>query len=187
MKNDLEKALEVLKNGGTILYPTDTIWGIGCDATNAKAVAKIYRMKFRKPQKSLILLAKDFEMIQKYVQYLPEISKEIVNTFNEPLTVIYDHARNLPKNLIPDDGTIGIRIPENDFCMQLLEQFGKPITSTSANISGEPSPVSFNRISTDIKQAVDYVCTTGQNEINAPRASTIVKIKEDGQMHILRS
>ncbi len=187
MDHDLEKALEVLQKGGTILYPTDTIWGIGCDATNSRAVDKIYRIKFRKPQKSLILLASSVEMIERYVNHMPEVALELVNSFKDPLTIIYENARNLPKNLVPDDNTIAIRIPQNDFCKKLVSMFGKPITSTSANISGDPAPLTFSKINPRIKEAVDYICSTNQDIINIPKPSTIIKLSKDGQIQIIRS
>lgn len=187
MQEDLSKALEVLRSGGTILYPTDTIWGIGCDATNAKAINKIYKIKVRSPQKSLILLAENATMIKEYLENLPEIALEVLDTFKEPLTIIYEKARNLPRNLVPDDGTIAIRVPRDEFCLQLIRLLGKPITSTSANISGDPSPVSFSKVSNEIKEAVDYICTTNQTVVNSPKPSAIIKINDDGQMNIIRS
>lgn len=187
MQEDLDKAVEVLQSGGTILYPTDTIWGLGCDATNAKAVSKLYKIKFRKESKTLIILAENVEMIKKYVQKVPEIAIEMIQTYKGSLTIIYKNARNLPKNLIPDDGTIAIRIPSNNFCLELLHKFGKPITSTSANFSGEPSPIAFSKISKEIKEAVDYICTTNQGVFNSSKPSAIIKVQDDGQIHILRS
>ncbi len=187
MQEDLSKAIEVLRNGGTILYPTDTIWGIGCDATNAKAINKIYKIKVRSPQKSLILLAENASMIKEYLENLPEIALEVLDTYKEPLTIIYEKARNLPRNLVPDDGTIAIRVPRDEFCLQLIRLLGKPITSTSANVSGDPSPVSFSKVSSEIKEAVDYICTTNQTVVNSPKPSTIIKINDDGQMNIIRS
>ncbi len=187
MQEDLNKAIEVLRKGGTILYPTDTIWGIGCDATNAKAISKIYKIKFRTPQKSLILLAENVAMIKEYVKNLPEIALEVLGSYKEPLTIIYEKARNLPRNLVPDDGTIAIRIPRNEFCLQLIRALGKPITSTSANMSGDISPFTFSKVSEEIKEGVDYICTTNQTVVNTPKASTIIKIFDDGQMTIIRS
>ena len=135
----------------------------------------------------MILLAENVSMIRNYVENLPEIALEVLDSYKEPLTIIYEKARNLPRNLVPDDGTIAIRIPRNDFCLQLIRMLGKPITSTSANISGDPSPVAFGKISNEIKDAVDYICNTNQTVLNSPKPSTIIKILDDGQMTIIRS
>jgi L-threonylcarbamoyladenylate synthase len=187
MQEDLSKALEVLKSGGTILYPTDTIWGIGCDATNSKAISKIHKIKFGQISKTLIILASSIEMIQEYVEHVPEIAIEMIQTYKDPLTVIYDKARNLPKNLIGDDGSIAVRIPGNEFCVKLIEMLGRPITSTSANFNGDPAPIAFSKISTGIKEAVDYICKTDQMVFTTSKPSTIIKVKDDGQMQIIRS
>lgn len=187
MQDDIKTALEVLQKGGTILYPTDTIWGIGCDATNAKAVEKVYKIKYRSPQNSLILLANSPEMISKYVVEIPDLALEIIQSIKDPITIIYGKVRNLAKNLIPSDGTIAIRIPRDEFCLELINAFGKPITSTSANLSGDPNPLSFGKVNQKIKDEVDYVCTSNHSRINAPKPSIIVKINEDGQMQIIRN
>ncbi len=187
MQDDLKKALEVLKNGGTILYPTDTIWGIGCDATHPKAIDKVYKIKFRTTQKSLIILTDSLNMIEKYVDDVPDIAKELVESYKDPLTIIYSNARKLPKSLIPSDGSIAIRIPKDEFCIKLIGMLGKPIVSTSANLSGDPSPISFSKISSKIKEAVDYICTTNQLRVNTIKPSTILKVTHDGQIQILRN
>lgn len=187
MQEDLEKALEVLKSGGTILYPTDTFWGLGCDATNTKAINKLYKIKFRQTYKSLIILAQDIEMVKHYVAKVPDIAIEMIHSFKGPLTIIYENAINLPKNLIPDDGTIAIRIPDQQFCQQLLKMMGRPVVSTSANISGETSPISFSKISPAIKQAVDYICTSDQQVFHSSKPSTIIRVLNDEQIQILRS
>lgn len=187
MQEEVKKTVEVLQNGGTILYPTDTIWGIGCDACNSKAIDKIYKIKFRKPEKSLILLASGPDMIKNYVEVIPDVALELMERLKDPLTIIYEKTKGLPKNLVPDDGTIAIRVPRDEFCMQVLERLGRPITSTSANISGDPSPVSFNKISDLIKQSVDYICTGDEFGIRTPKPSTIIKIFDDGQLKIIRN
>lgn len=169
------------------MYPTDTIWGLGCDATNAKAVNRIYKIKFRRPEKSLILLANSVEMIREYVSKVPDIAIEIIETFKGPLTIIYDQAKNLPRNLVPDNGTIAIRIPKHEFCLRLIGLLGKPITSTSANISVDASPISFSKVDRKIVEAVDYVCETGQGAFETAKPSTIIKVTEDGNMQIIRS
>lgn len=169
------------------MYPTDTIWGMGCDATNAKAVNRIYKIKFRRPEKSLILLANSVEMIRVYVSKVPDIAIEMIETFKGPLTIIYDHARNLPKNLVPDNGTIAIRIPKHEFCLKLIGMLGRPLTSTSANFSGDAAPFSFSKIDKKILESVDYVCKTGHGVFETAKPSTIIKVTEDGNMQIIRS
>lgn len=183
----LEKAVEVLRGGGTILYPTDTIWGIGCDASNPKAVEKIYLIKERVTEKSMILLACDLEMLTRYVKEVPDIAVELMASVSDPLTIIYPDARNLPKNVIASDGSVAIRIPRHDFCLQLVREFGKPITSTSANISGSPNPFSFSGILDEIKESVDYVVPSKYQSLSRTKPSTIIKISEGGEMQILRN
>ncbi len=185
--HDIQNVLKVLKKGGTILYPTDTIWGIGCDATNAKAVEKVYRIKERMLEKSMIILVKDLEMLTHYVREVPEIAEELLASVMDPLTIIYPGARNLPKNVLADDGSIAIRIPKHDFCQELLGAFGKPVTSTSANVSGAPSPYSFGGILEPIKQSVDYIVPVRHQSISKIKPSTIVKIDEYGELRVLRS
>jgi L-threonylcarbamoyladenylate synthase len=187
MQVDLDKAIEVLQSGGTILYPTDTIWGLGCDATNSKAVNKIFKIKLRPVSKSLIILAENIDMIRKYVEKVPEIAIEMIESYKGSLTIIYEGARNLPKSLIAADGTIAIRIPDQKFCLNLIHGLGKPIVSTSANYSGEPPSISFSKINPKIKEAVDYVCTTDQAVFNSSKPSTIIRVQEDGQIQIIRS
>jgi len=187
MQEDITKALEVLQNGGTILYPTDTIWGIGCDATNSKAISKIYKIKYRQQNKLLTIMANSVEMIANYVEDVPDIALELIESYKEPITIVYDKARNLPKNLVPDDGSIGIRIPKSEFCLELIRQLGKPISSTSANISGDSEPLSFSKINPEIKDAVDYICTTNKMYFYSSKPSTVLKVTTDGQMQIIRS
>ncbi len=187
MQADIDKALEVLLNGGVILYPTDTIWGIGCDATNPKAIARVQKIKYRTRQKSLIILANSAEMVSQYVVKIPDIALELTETYKEPLTIVYEKAKNLPKNLIPDDGSVAIRVTKNEFCKQLITKLKKPITSSSANISGDSTALSFSKINKEIKDAVDYICTTDQHNVNAPKHSTIIKVFDDGHMQIIRS
>lgn len=184
---DIKEVLSVLRKEGTVLYPTDTVWGIGCDATNAKAVDKIFRMKERVKDKSMIILAKDINMLKQYVTYLPDVAIELIGSVSDPLTVIYPGARNLPKNVIASDGSIAIRIPRHDFCQDLLDAFGKPIVSTSANISGASNPYSFTNVIDTIKQSVDYVVSEKYQYLSNLKPSTIIKIDEKGEMFILRS
>ncbi|WP_417800567.1 L-threonylcarbamoyladenylate synthase [Tenacibaculum sp.] len=167
-----------LLNGKTILYPTDTVWGLGCDATNESAVKKIYQLKNREESKSLIILVASIEMLQKHVGNIPEKALEILKTSVKPTTIIYNNPKELAANTIAVDDTIAIRIPKDPFCIQLIKEFGKPIVSTSANVSGEPTPKSFSEISEAILKNVDYVVDLHQEKI-AEKSSTILKIEGD--------
>jgi len=184
---DIKQVVDVLQGGGLILYPTDTIWGVGCDATNSKAVEKVYHLKERLDDKSLIILVSDLDMLQKYVKDIPEIVLELLSSVSEPLTVIYPEAQNLPKNVMAEDGSIAIRIPNHQFCQELLRAFGRPVTSTSANVSGAPNPHSYRVVSQEIKKGVDYIVPLEQDIISRPKPSSIVRIDENGEMHILRN
>ena len=187
MEEEIKKIVEVLKLGGTILYPTDTIWGIGCDATNPRAAEKVYKLKGRGHKNSLIVLMKSVDQIREFVGEVPELAVDLITSFTDPLTIVYPGARKLAKNVMADDQTIAVRIPRDEFCLNLLQAFGKPITSTSANRSGEPNPLSFSKISGDILEGVDYVVKTNQNRINRANPSTIVRISKDGEIQILRN
>jgi len=184
--DDIEKAIFVMNKGGIILYPTDTVWGIGCDATNLKATARIYKLKKRKEAKSMILLVSDTDMLKEYVNDIPDIAWDLINSFQQPTTIIYPSAKNIAKNMMGADGSIAIRIVKDEFCKQLVTLFGKPIVSTSANISGIPAPLLFNKISEEIKKSVDYIVTTGQDKINQLKPSTILKLHSDGEFQIIR-
>ena len=179
------KAIEILKQGGLILYPTDTVWGIGCDATNAEAVEKIYKLKQRSDSKALICLVADDRMLKKYVKEIPQAAFDIMDLENSPITIIYDDPQNLAPNLIAKDNTIGIRIPDNDFCFQLLRKFNGAIVSTSANISGQPTPKSFKEIHKDILKGVDYVVNLPDEKTSA-KPSSIIKLSKDGKVQIIR-
>lgn len=187
MLEDIQKAVEVLKDGGTILYPTDTIWGIGCDATNARAVEKVYRIKKRLEHKSLIILVDGLDMLRQYVASVPEMAADMIESIREPLTIIYDKGCNLAKNVPAADGSIAIRIPRDTFLIELIRTFGKPITSSSANLSGGANPISYSRIDAEIREAVDYICTTNQQSFHMARPSTIIRIDAEGQIQIIRS
>ncbi len=185
MHTEIQKALETLKQGGLILYPTDTVWGIGCDATNPDAVEKIYKLKQRTDSKALICLVADDRMLSKYVKKVPEVAYNIFEISENPITIIYDDAQNLATNLIASDNTIAIRIPDNEFCYQLSRKLNGPLVSTSANISGEPTPKSFKEISPAILKGVDYVVNL-QREKNCDKPSSIIKLSNSGVVKIIR-
>lgn len=186
MNTEITKALEVLKAGGIILYPTDTIWGIGCDATNSDAVEKIFKLKGRDSGKSMIVLLDTDNKIQSYVNDVPEIAYTLIEYAENPLTIIYSNAKNLATNVVHGDGSIGIRIPNHAFCKKLIERFRKPIVSTSANLSGEKPPENFSAISEEILNGVDYVVGLEQNNTSAKRSSTIMKLEPDGHFSFIR-
>jgi len=186
MHEDLKKAVEVLKTGGIILYPTDTIWGIGCDATNEKAVQRVYEIKKREDSKSMLVLMENPALLDRYVDDVPDVAWDLVEIATTPLTVIYPNAKNLAKNLIASDGSIGIRFTKEQFTGQLLQRFRKPIVSTSANISGEKSPAFFNEISEEIKKQVDYIVEFRQNDSTPTQPSSIIKLGAGGRIDIIR-
>lgn len=186
LKEEINKALQILKDGGVILYPTDTVWGLGCDATNEKAVAKINEIKGRSADKSLIVLLENDNKLQSYVTEIPDVAYELIEYAENPMTIIFDGAKNLAKNVINADGSVGIRVVKHDFCEQLLQRFRKPIVSTSANISGEPTPQFFDEISDEVKDAVDYVVDFEQEIRMVKKPSTIVKLGPSGQFELIR-
>ncbi|MGM9785304.1 MAG: L-threonylcarbamoyladenylate synthase [Candidatus Cryptobacteroides sp.] len=203
MKQEINKAVEVLRNGGVILYPTDTVWGIGCDATNPEAVAKVYQIKNRPDNKSLVLLASDLDMVCRYVREIPEMAVQLVEVNDKPMTIIYPGAiagpcqdasgvmpeadRNcLAFNVVAEDGSVGIRIPMMDFCRQLAARLGRPLVSTSANISGESSPKDFDGISSLVKDSVDLVVDPELAKGATGHASSIIKVGLDSTIQIIR-
>ena len=186
MHDDIKKALEVLKNGGIILYPTDTIWGIGCDATNVEAVRRIYQIKKREDSKSMLVLMENPALLDRYVEEVPEIAWDLIEITTTPLTVIYPGAKNLAKNLIAEDGSIGIRFTKEVFTTQLLQRFRRPLVSTSANISGEKSPAFFDEISEEVKAAVDYIVEFRQDNHTPSSPSSIIKLGAGGRIDIIR-
>lgn len=186
MNQDIKKATEVLRNGGVILYPTDTIWGIGCDATNEEAVKRVYEIKQRDDSKSMLVLLDNPVKLQSFVEEVPDIAWDLIDLADKPLTIIYDNARNLAPNLIAEDGSIGIRITDEEFSMKLCQQFRKPIVSTSANISGTPAPALFREISEEIKEAVDYIVEYRQNDNQKAKPSSIMKLSKTGTIEIIR-
>lgn len=197
MREEIQKALEVLRRGGVILYPTDTVWGIGCDATNPEAVAKVYAIKNREDSKSLVLLASDMDMICRYVKEVPEMAIQLVEVNDKPMTIIYPGAvvgekgsaqsnHVLAYNVVAEDGTVGIRVPMMEFCQQLVSRFGRPIVSTSANISGQATPKKFSEISDDIKSAVDLTVDPTLERGATGKSSSIIKVGLDYSIEIIR-
>jgi len=186
MQQEIEKSLEVLKKGGVILYPTDTIWGIGCDAGNQRAVDKVYKLKRRIEGKSLLILVDSIDMIADYVEDINPLISELVKNYDRPLTVIYPGAKNVAKGVAADDKTIGIRVVRDRFCKALIKQFGKSIVSTSANLSGDPAPIHFNQISDALKQGADYVVDLYHNRVRTMKPSRIIRVKENGDFEIVR-
>jgi L-threonylcarbamoyladenylate synthase len=186
-KDDIIKSIEVLKTGGLLLYPTDTVWGIGCDATNAEAVAKIYALKKRADNKSMIVLIADEKEIPLYVAQPDPKIYDYIKGINKPTTVIYEVAKGLAKNLINTDGSIAIRIVKDDFCRKLIHHFGKPIVSTSANISGYPPARVFSDIDIEIKNGVDYIVQHRQDDLTENEPSAIIKWEADGSLTIIRT
>ncbi|MCF8235506.1 MAG: threonylcarbamoyl-AMP synthase [Bacteroidales bacterium] len=187
MEEEIRKTVAALKAGKTILYPTDTVWGIGCDATSSRAVEKIYKIKKRVENKSLIILLDEASKIKKYVKQVPEIAVDLLLSINTPLTIIYPQAKNLAKNVVAKDGSIAIRIIEDEFSKKVIAEFGKPIVSTSANITGGSNPIVFSQISQEIKDAVDYVVNLHHKRISETKPSTIIKLEISGEFKVIRS
>lgn len=186
LKTEIEKALAVLKNGGVILYPTDTVWGLGCDATNAEAAEKINALKKRTADKSFIILVDNDSKIQSYADEVPDVAYDLIEYAENPLTIILSGAKNLAKNVINADGSIAIRVVKHDFVVPLLQRFRKPITSTSANISGQPTPQFFDEIDEEIKNGVDYIVDWEQESRQPKKSSTIMKLSPSGQFSFIR-
>jgi L-threonylcarbamoyladenylate synthase len=186
LREEIAKAIEVLKSGGTILYPTDTIWGIGCDATNEQAVKKVQELKGRIASKSLIILLDTENKLGGYVREVPEIAYDLIEYAEKPLTIIYSGAKNLAPNVINEDGSIGIRIVKYPFCEQLIQRFRLPIVSTSANTSGNPAPKNFADIEEDVLNGVDYVVNWEQDDMAEKTPSTIMKLEPDGRFSFIR-
>ena len=185
MQEEILKAYEVLKEGGIILYPTDTVWGIGCDATNADAVAKIYKLKQRAETQSMIVLMNGEKMIYNVFKDIPEVAWQIMDLSENPTTLILDNPRNVAANLIAEDKSLGMRLVKDPFCFKLLERLKKPLVSTSANISGKPTPLTYKEISSEIIKGVDYVVNL-QRESPAGKPSSIIKIGNNLQVKIIR-
>ncbi|MCL2650170.1 MAG: L-threonylcarbamoyladenylate synthase [Candidatus Azobacteroides sp.] len=186
MEEDIKKACEILSKGGVILYPTDTIWGIGCDATNKEAVKKVYEIKQRIDSKSMLVLLDSTAKLDYYVNECPNIALDLIELSNKPITIIYSGAKNLASNLIAEDGSIGIRITQEKFSKELCRKFKKPIVSTSANISGKPSPANFSEIDSVIINAADYVVNYRQDDLTPAKPSSIIKLDTGGLVKIIR-
>jgi len=185
-EEDIEQSLNALNKGGLILYPTDTVWGLGCDATDPEAVAKIYALKKRADGKSMIVLLADEKNISKYVSEPDPKIFDYIKGIHKPTTFIYEGGINLATNMIQDDGTVGIRITKDPFCKQLIKRFGKPLVSTSANISGYPAPAIFMDVDIAIKSGVDYIVQHRQDDVTESSPSAIVKLNADGSLTIIR-
>jgi L-threonylcarbamoyladenylate synthase len=185
-KEDIRRAVEVMNKGGIILYPTDTIWGLGCDATNADAVRRIYEIKQRTDAKALISLVDSETKVQFYVKEVPEVAWDVMELSERPMTVVFDGGRNLAPNLLAEDGSVAIRITKEAFSKELCMRMKRAVVSTSANISGQPAPRCFAEISEEIKGAVDYICTSRQDEPPTQTASSIIKLGAGGEVTIIR-
>jgi L-threonylcarbamoyladenylate synthase len=191
MKNeygdDIINALKVLRAGGVILYPTDTVWGLGCDATNAEAVRKVYAIKKREDSKSLIILVNSVDMLSRYVDNPPDVALQMAELTDRPLTIVYDRGRSLAAGVTAPDGSVGARLCSDPFCDELIMALRKPLVSTSANISGEDAPALFDEIGEEIKAAVDYVCLWRQDDRSRAKASSVIRVSGNGVVKILRS
>lgn len=189
-EEDIKNAVEVLRKGGVILYPTDTVWGIGCDATNAEAVKRVYEIKQRDDSKALICLVDSDARLQRYVRNVPDVAWQLLDSLKDsdskPTTLILDGAVNLAPNLIAEDGSIGMRITQEPFSKELCYRFQKALVSTSANISGEPAAQNYQDIDPRILEAVDYVCWSRRQEHNPHQPSSIIRLKENGEVNIIR-
>jgi L-threonylcarbamoyladenylate synthase len=186
MDVEIKTAVDFLKKGKIILYPTDTIWGVGCDATQLKPVEKIYKLKQRFESKSMIILLDHPDKLASYVKKVPAIAYDLIERLKEPLTIIYPEAINVAKNVKAEDGSIAVRIVRDEFCKKMIKLFGKPVVSTSANVSGGPSPVTFSKIPEEIINGVDHVVNHNRSVIIRTKPSTIIKLQENGEFEVIR-
>ena len=186
MREEIQQALSVLREGRLILYPTDTVWGIGCDATNPEAVKKVYDLKNRADSKALISLVSSEVMLERTVIDMPDIAWDLIDAAEKPLTIIYQEVKGIAHNAIAEDGSCAIRLPKDNFCQQLVQRLGKPLISTSANTSGTPTPQSFNDIEPSILSGVDYVVNLRQQEKSKNTPSSIILLKKNGEIKIIR-
>ncbi len=185
-EQEVNRCVDYLKQGKVILYPTDTIWGLGCDATNSKAVERLFRIKNRPLGKGLIILVDSIERISDYVVNMPAVARDLIAAAHNPLSIIYSESKGLAKN-ISADGTVCVRVTSNELCKEVIKKFGRPITSTSANISGDPSPMYYGEISDNVKQLVDYEVLLFHDVLTKPKPSTIIRLFEDNTFKVIRS
>ncbi len=186
LEHDISNSLETLKRGGVLLYPTDTVWGLGCDAENASAIKKIFKIKKRNERKSMIVLVNSIEMLSEYVYEIPSNAIDIIRHTRRPVTIVYNNVRKFPAGLLSNDGSIGIRVTRDKFCSELIRKFGKPVVSTSANISGRPTPANFIEIEEEIIRSVDYVVEYRREEFKKHKSSRIIKVETDGSITVIR-
>ena len=186
MRQEVERAVAVLRSGGVILYPTDTVWGLGCDATNAEAVAKIYELKRSADKKSMLVLCASADMVVRYVNRAPGIAFEVMELATEPLTLILPGAAGVAANLVPEEGTLGVRVPDHAFCSSMLRAFGRPVVSTSVNISGEPAALSLAEAPRELVEGVDFVVNPRFEGRPTRKPSSIVAFTEDGAVNVIR-
>ena len=186
MIDDIKNACDVLSKGGLILYPTDTIWGIGCDATNEEAVKKVYKLKQRIDSKAMLVLMDSSAKLNGFVAEVPDIALDLIDLSVKPLTIIYPEAKNLPSCLVAEDGSLGIRITTEEFSRKLCERFRRPLVSTSANISGQPSPANFGEISDEVKDGVDYIVKYRQDDTSKAAPSSIIKLEPGNLVKVIR-
>ena len=185
MKEEIYACLDVLKKGGLIVYPTDTVWGIGCDATNAEAVDKVYALKKRHESSALVCLVNDLKMLNQYVENIPEVAYDILKYAQKPTTIIYDKAKLIAENMVAEDDSLAIRVVEDEFCEELIRKLKRPLVSTSANISGKQTPKNFEEISSEVLKGVDYVVNLNQKK-KMTKPSTIIKLGNDGVVKVIR-
>ncbi|MEZ4809207.1 MAG: L-threonylcarbamoyladenylate synthase [Allomuricauda sp.] len=185
MIEEINHCIKELKQGKLILYPTDTVWGIGCDAADPEAVKKVYALKKREDSKAMICLVSNQAMLERHVKEVPEVAYDIMDLATKPTTIVFDQPVGVAKNLVAEDNTLAIRVASDKFCQYLINKFGKPIVSTSANISGEPTPKRFKDISPEILKGVDYVVNLPDENQN-PSPSSIIKLSNDGQVKVIR-
>ena len=186
LEEEVARALAVLKSGGIILYPTDTVWGIGCDATNAAAVEKIYSLKKRSDSKSMLILTDKIDNVSKYAHRIPDIAWQLLEVADKPLTLILPEARGVAENLVPEEGTIGIRVPNHEFCRKLIYKLNRPLVSTSANVAGQSTPTTFSEISREIREGVDHVVNSAVEGRPTRKASGIIQLGMGGEIKIIR-
>jgi len=187
LETEISQSVELLKKGNILLYPTDTIWGIGCDATNSKSVQKIYKLKGRRESKGMIVLLDNVDKLSKYVNEVPPIAYDLIAKTKTPLTIVYSGAKNLAKNIVAEDGSIAIRVVRDDYCSDIIRLLDKPIASTSANYSDQPTASTFGEIVKGIKDGVDHVVTVFQDRMQSVKSSRIIKLENDGTFTVLRA